>query len=159
MTTTAAQTDTPAAEDHKVRVLYTAEATATGGRRGHSETNDGRLSVDLSSPSELGGDGGPGTNPEQLFAVGFASCWQNAMLAIARRRELKADDSIVTARVGFGPIANGRFGIEVEVLIQLPSISDPVVADALIAETEQRCPYSNAIRGNVDVTLTRIEEF
>jgi Ohr subfamily peroxiredoxin len=156
---TTSTTDTDVAQDHKVRVLYTAEATATGGRRGHSETNDGRLKVDLSSPTELGGDGGPGTNPEQLFAVGFAACWQNAMLGIARRRELKADDSIVTVRVGFGPIASGRFGIELEVLIQLPSITDPAVADALIEETERRCPYSNAIRGNVDVTLTRIEGF
>jgi Ohr subfamily peroxiredoxin len=149
-------TDTDAAQDHKVRVLYTAEGWATGGRRGHGETSDGRLKVDFSSPSELAGDGGPGTNPEQLFAVGFAACWQNAMMGIARRRELNVDDSKVTARVGFGPIASGRFGIELELLVHIPSIADPEVAEALIAETERRCPYSNAVRGNIDVTLTRV---
>jgi Ohr subfamily peroxiredoxin len=149
---TAAETS----QDHTVRVLYTAEGTATGGRRGHGETSDGRLEVDFSSPAALGGDDGPGTNPEQLFAVGFAACWQNAMMGIARRKQLDVDGSTVTARVGFGPIAAGRFGIEVELLIHIPSITDPAVADALIAETEQRCPYSNAVRGNIDVTLTRV---
>jgi osmotically inducible protein OsmC len=149
-------TTTETDDGHKVRVLYTAEGTATGGRRGHGETNDGRLKVDFSSPAGLGGDDGPGTNPEQLFALGFAACWQNAMMGIARRRELNVDDSTVTARVGLGPIAAGRFGLEVELLIHIPSITDPAVADALIAEAEQRCPYSNAVRGNVDVTLTRV---
>ena len=141
---------------HKVRVLYTAEATTTGGRRGHGKTSDGRLEVDFSSPTELGGDGGPGTNPEQLFATGFSACYQNAMIGIARRTHLTADDSTVTARVGFGPIASGRFGLEVELLIHLPSVPDRTAAEALIAEADQRCPYTNAVRGNIDVTLTLV---
>jgi Ohr subfamily peroxiredoxin len=90
-----------------VRVLYTAEATATGGRKGHGRTSDGRVDVDFSSPTEMGGDGGPGTNPEQLFATGFAACFQNAMMSIARRKNISGvDDSIVTARIGIGPIEN-----------------------------------------------------
>ncbi len=148
--------DGAAVEARKVRVLYTAEATTTGGRRGHGKTSDGRLEVDFSSPSELGGDGGPGTNPEQLFATGFAACYQNAMLGIAMRKGLKADDSTVTARVGFGPIAAGRFSFDIELLIHLPSVPDRAEAQALIEEAERRCPYSNAVRGNVDLAFTLV---
>jgi lipoyl-dependent peroxiredoxin len=137
-----------------LRVLYTAEATVTGGRRGHGETSDGRLTVDFSSPTEMGGDGGPGTNPEQLFALGYAACWQNAMIGIARRKGLDVLDSVVTARVGIGIIEAGRLGLTVELRITLPSITDRDQAQALIDEAEQRCPYSNAVRGNVEVTLT-----
>ena len=140
--------------ENKLKVLYTAEATSTGGRRGHARTSDGRLEVDFSSPTELGGDGGPGTNPEQLLAAGFAACWQNAMRSIARRKGLNTDDSTVTARVGLGLIASGRLGLEVALLIHTPSVTDPAERDELIAETEQRCPFSNAVRGNVAVTLT-----
>jgi lipoyl-dependent peroxiredoxin len=135
-------------------VLYTAEATVRGGRRGHGATSDGKIEVDFSSPTELGGDGGPGTNPEQLFALGFGACWQNAMIGIARRKGLDVQDSVVTARVGLGRIANGRLGLNVELLISLPSINDREQAEALIAEAEQRCPYSNAVRGNIEVKLT-----
>ena len=149
-------TATETATDHTVRVLYTAEATATGGRRGHGRTSDGRVEVDFSSPAELAGDGGPGTNPEQLFALGFAACWQNAMLGVAMRRHLEASDSTVTARVGLGPIGAGRFGLQVELVIQLPSISDRAEAESLIEETDRRCPYSNAVRGNIDLTLTLV---
>ena len=98
----------------KVNVLYTAEATAEGGRKGHAKSSDGRLEVQFSSPTEMGGDDGPGTNPEQLFAAGYAACFQNAMLGIARREHLSAEDSIVTARVGIGQIGNGRLGLEVD---------------------------------------------
>ncbi|HEY6470599.1 MAG TPA: organic hydroperoxide resistance protein [Candidatus Dormibacteraeota bacterium] len=136
------------------RLLYTAEATVNGGRRGHGATSDGRLAVDFSSPAEMGGDGGPGTNPEQLFALGYGACWQNAMIGIARRKGLDVLDSVVTARVGIGVIGSGRLGLTVELLITLPSIPDREQAKALIDETEQRCPYSNAVRGNVEVTLT-----
>jgi lipoyl-dependent peroxiredoxin len=136
------------------RVLYTAEATVSGGRRGHGATTDGRLSVDFSSPTELGGDSGPGTNPEELFALGFAACWQSAMISIARRKGLEALDSVVTSRVGIGPAGAGRFALTVELRISLPSVTDRDEAKALIDETEQRCPYSNAVRGNVEVTLT-----
>lgn len=136
------------------RVLYTAEAMVTGGRKGHGKTSDGRLEVDFSSPSELGGDGGPGTNPEQLFALGYAACYQSALLGIARRKELVADDSTVSARVGLGTIGEGRFGITVELHVTLPSISDRATAEDLVAAADQRCPYSNAVRGNVPVTIT-----
>jgi osmotically inducible protein OsmC len=140
--------------EQRPAVLYTAEATVSGGRRGHGATSDGKVEVDFSSPTELGGDGGPGTNPEQLFALGFGACWQNAMIGIARRKGFDVTDSIVTARVGIGRIGNGRLGLSVELLITLPTLTDREQAEALIAEAEQRCPYSNAVRGNVEVTLT-----
>jgi lipoyl-dependent peroxiredoxin len=140
--------------EQRPRILYTAEATVRGGRRGHGATSDGVLEVDFTSPTELGGDGARGTNPEQLFALGFGACWESAMLGIARRKGLEVEDAVVTARVGIGPIAAGRFGLAVELRISLPSITDREQAQALIAEAEQRCPYSNAVRGNVEVTLT-----
>lgn len=139
-----------------VRVLYTAEATATGGRKGHGRTSDGRLDVDFSSPTEMGGDGGPGTNPEQLFATGFAACFQNAIMSVARRKSLSVDDSLVTARIGIGPIEN-RFGLTAELDIKLPSIHDRALAEELVAAAEKRCPYSNAVRGNIDVAINIID--
>jgi Ohr subfamily peroxiredoxin len=139
-----------------VRVLYTAEATATGGRKGHGRTSDGRLVVDFSSPTEMGGDGGPGTNPEQLFATGFAACFQNAIMSVARRKNLAVDDSIVTARVGIGPIEN-RYGLTAELDIKLPSIHDRALAEELVSAADARCPYSNAVRGNVEVAITILE--
>src|SRR5579859_1335271 len=138
----------------KVNVLYTAQATVSGGRKGHGKTSDGRLEVSFSSPTELGGDGGPGTNPEQLFALGYAACFQNAMMSVARRLHLSAEDSTVTAKVGIGQIGNGRTGLEVELLIHLPSITDSSQRATVIEQAHERCPYSNAVRGNVDVTLT-----
>jgi Ohr subfamily peroxiredoxin len=140
--------------EQRPRILYTAEATVQGGRRGHGATSDGVVEVDFRSPKELGGDGARGTNPEQLFALGFAACWENAMLGIARRKGLNVDDATVTARVGIGPIAPGRLGLAAELLITLPSLPDREQAKVLIDEAEQRCPYSNAVRGNVVVTLT-----
>jgi Ohr subfamily peroxiredoxin len=136
-----------------VKVLYTAEATATGGRAGHAASSDGRVSVDLSVPAEMGGDGGPGTNPEQLFAAGYAACFQGAMGVVARREKLSIDDSTVTARVGIGPMGTA-FGITVELQVHLPAIADRAVAEDLVAKAHQVCPYSNATRGNVDVTLS-----
>jgi len=140
--------------EQRPRVLYTAEATVTGGRRGHGSTSNGSLEVTFTSPAELGGDGAPGTNPEQLFALGYGACWQNAMIGIARRKGLDVTDSVVTARVGIGPIGNGRLGLAVELIITLPSLTDRETAETLVAEADQRCPYSNAVRGNVEVTLT-----
>ena len=137
-----------------LRVLYTAEATLHGGRRGHGETSDGRLEVQFSSPAELGGDGGPGTNPEQLFALGYAACFQNAMMSVARRKQLVADDSTVTSRVGLGTIGDGRLGLSVELRVTLPSIEDRAVAEELVEAADKRCPYSNAIRGNVKVAIS-----
>src|SRR5258707_10522327 len=104
-----------------VRVLYTAEATATGRRNRHGRTSDGRVDVDFSSPTEMGGDGGPGTNPEQLFATGFAACFQNAMMSIARRKNISGVvDSIVPARLGIGPLKN-RFRLTAVLALRQPS--------------------------------------
>ncbi|MBA3869840.1 MAG: organic hydroperoxide resistance protein [Anaerolineae bacterium] len=139
-----------------MNVLYTAEATVEGGRKGHAKSSDGHLEVNLSSPKEMGGEGGEGTNPEQLFAAGYAACFQSAMMGIARREHLNADDSVITARVGIGQIGNGRIGLEVELIIKLPSIPDHAQAEDLVAKAHERCPYSNATRGNVQVTLTLI---
>jgi osmotically inducible protein OsmC len=137
-----------------VKVLYTAEATVTGGRKGRGATSDGRLAVEFSSPTELGGDGGPGTNPEQLFALGYAACFQSAMMGIARRRHLTADDSTIMSRVGLGAIGEGRIGLVVALDVSLPSIEDRATAEELVAEAHKRCPYSNAVRGNIEVTIT-----
>jgi Ohr subfamily peroxiredoxin len=135
-----------------VKVLYTAEATATGGRAGHATSSDKRLDVDLSVPTEIGGDGGSGTNPEQLFAAGYAACFQGAMGVVARRENLSIDDSTVTARVGIGPMGQA-FGITVELRVHLPAIADRAAAEDLVAKAHQVCPYSNATRDNVDVRL------
>ena len=134
-------------------ILYTAEAVVEGGRAGHGRTSDGRLDVALSVPQELGGDGGPGTNPEQLFAVGYAACFQSALLGVARGRRLDASDSTITARVGLGPTGHGGFGLTAALDLHAPHLSRTDAAE-LMARADERCPYSNAIRGNVDVTLT-----
>ena len=138
-----------------VKVLYTAEATATGGRAGHATSSDGRLDIDLSVPAEIGGDGGPGTNPEQLFAAGYAACFQGAMGVVARRENLSIDDSTVTARVGLGPMGTA-FGITVELSVHLPAIADRAKAEDLVAKAHEVCPYSNATRDNVDVKLNLV---
>jgi len=134
------------------KVLYTAHATSTGGRAGTSESSDGVLKLTLSTPKELGGAGGPGTNPEQLFACGYSACFIGAMKAVAARQKiaLPADVSI-TADVGIGPIPAG-FGIQVAMAISVPGM-ERAAAEALVAAAHQVCPYSNATRGNIDVTL------
>src|SRR5260370_11374678 len=137
----------------RVRVLYSAEATASGRRKGHGRSSDGRVDVDFSSPTEMGGDGGPGTNPEQLFATGFAACFQNAMMSIARRKNISGvDDSIVTARIGIGPIEN-RVGLTAELDVKLPSIKDRALAEELVTLADGRCPYTNAVPGTIDVAI------
>jgi osmotically inducible protein OsmC len=135
------------------KVLYTAHATSTGGRTGTSKSDDGRLSLSLSTPKELGGDGGQGTNPEQLFAAGYSACFIGAMKAVAGKMKisLPADVSI-TADVGIGPIPNG-FGIQVAMSISILGM-DKAAAEQLVAAAHQVCPYSNATRGNIDVSLT-----
>ncbi|HJV69776.1 organic hydroperoxide resistance protein [Ideonella sp.] len=135
------------------KVLYTAHATSTGGRTGTSKTDDGRLQLTLSTPKELGGDGGAGTNPEQLFAAGYSACFIGAMKAVAARQKiaLPADVSI-SADVGIGPIPAG-FGIQVAMRISVPGM-ERAAAEALVAAAHQVCPYSNATRGNIDVSLT-----
>jgi len=137
----------------KIRILYTAEATVTGGREGHGRSSDGRLDVQLSVPAGMGGDDGPGTNPEQLFATGYAACFQSALGSIARLEGVSVDDSTVTARVGLGPSGAGKYGFEIELLVSLPSIADRAEAERLTGLAHQRCPYSNAVKGNVDVKV------
>ena len=135
------------------KVLYTAHATATGGRAGTAESSDGALKVALSTPKELGGGGGPGTNPEQMFAAGYSACFIGAMKAVAggQKIALPADVSI-TSDVGIGPIPGG-FGIQVAMAISVPGM-ERAAAEALVAAAHKVCPYSNATRGNIDVTLT-----
>jgi Ohr subfamily peroxiredoxin len=133
--------------------LYTAEASVTGGREGHARTNDGRLDIDLDVPSEMGGAGGPGTNPEQLFAAGYAACFQSALLRVASGRKLDVSDSGITAQVGIGPVEGGGFGLSVALNLDAPRINDEVARDLMIRAHEM-CPYSRATRGNIDVTLT-----
>jgi osmotically inducible protein OsmC len=136
------------------KVLYTAEAHVTGGRmQGHGETSDGTLAVDLRIPSELGGEGG-GTNPEQLFAIGFASCYESALQAVARRKKLDVDDVSVDSKVMLLPTEERGFKLAVEMDVSLPSISDAGEAADLIRAAHKVCPYSNATRGNIDVAFT-----
>jgi lipoyl-dependent peroxiredoxin len=135
------------------KVLYTAEAHVTGGRmRGHGRTSDGALEVDLRPPADLGGEGGA-TNPEQLFAVGFASCFESALSVVARRQKLEADDAEVDSRVMLLPTEQRGFELAVELDVTLPSISDEHRATELVRAAHRVCPYSNATRGNIDVKL------
>jgi osmotically inducible protein OsmC len=134
-------------------ILYTAEATVTGGREGHGRTSDGRLEVDLDVPTEMGGPGGPGTNPEQLFATGYAACFQSALLRIASGRELDLTGSRITARVGIGPLKRGGFGLAAALDLDAPQI-DSDAAFELMTRAHEACPYSRATRGNINVTLT-----
>ena len=136
-----------------MKIIYTAEAVVEGGREGHGRTSDGRLEVDLSVPEEIGGAGGPGTNPEQLFAVGYAACFQSALLGVAKGRGLDAWESTIAARVGIGPTGHGGFGLTVALDLHAPHL-ERGDAEELMARAHERCPYSNATRGNVDVTLT-----
>ena len=137
------------------KILYTAEATATGGRAGHARSSDGRLELDLAVPAEMGGSGGDGTNPEQLFAAGYAACFQSALYSVAAgRREPKPDlsDSRLTARVGIGPTGHGGFGLAVTLDLHAPRVAREEATE-LMARAHRLCPYSNATRGNVEVTL------
>jgi Ohr subfamily peroxiredoxin len=134
------------------KVLYRAEATATGGREGQAASSDGHLKVKLSTPKELGGGGGEGTNPEQLFAAGYSACFIGAMKFVATQEKLTLPSELsVTGKVGIGPIPGG-FGIEVELKISLPGM-DKAKANSLIEKTHHVCPYSNATRGNINVAL------
>jgi len=137
------------------KVLYTAHATATGGRDGRAVASDGNLDVKLTPPKEMGGSGAAGTNPEQLFAAGYSACFLGAMKFVAGKEKitLPADTSI-TGNVGIGPIPAG-FGIAAELQISLPGM-DRAAAKALVDKAHQVCPYSNATRGNIDVTLTLV---
>jgi Ohr subfamily peroxiredoxin len=137
-----------------VDVKYTTSATATGGRDGRSATKDGSLDVKLATPKELGGGGGPGNNPEQLFAAGYAACFLGAMKFVASQGGTAKvpNDATVTSTVGIGPRSEGGFGITVALDIGLPGV-DKAQAQELVEKAHQVCPYSNATRGNVDVKL------
>jgi osmotically inducible protein OsmC len=138
-------------------VLYRTSATATGGRAGHAATPDGNLKVSLTRPKELGGDGAAGTNPEQLFAAGYAACFLSSMQFVATQGGPKVPgDTNVKATVGIGPRAEGGFGLEVGLAIYLPGLAR-ADAEALVQKAHQICPYSNATRNSLDVHLDIIE--
>ncbi len=132
--------------------LYTAEATATGGREGRASSSDGVLDVALAVPKEMGGPGGDATNPEQLFAAGYSACFHSALTLVARGERQKVDGSSVTADVGIGQ-EGGGFGLAVELKVALPGV-EREKAEALVSKAHEVCPYSKATRGNIDVTLT-----
>jgi Ohr subfamily peroxiredoxin len=135
------------------KIIYTAHATATGGRDGHARSSDGVLDVKLGVPKEMGGAGGAASNPEQLFAAGYSACFIGAMKFVAGRDKIALPADVkIDGAVGIGPIPNG-FGIAVELTIHLPGM-DRTTAQDLIQRAHVVCPYSNATRGNVDVTLT-----
>jgi osmotically inducible protein OsmC len=135
------------------KVIYTAEAHVTGGRaEGHGKTSDGALEVDLRLPVEMGGEGG-GTNPEQLFAVGYAACFEGAIGAVARRLKLEAGDVGIDSKVSLNPGPDRTFVISVGLDVTLPSVEGDAAVE-LVREAHKVCPYSNATRGNIDVTLT-----
>lgn len=131
--------------------LYTAEANVKGGRDGHGSSSDGVLDLDIRPPTELGGPGGA-TNPEQLFALGYAACFQSAMGVVGRRQRIDTSDSTVTARVTLGTIEGGGFGLAVELDVAIPGV-DREAAEKVVEAAHQVCPYSNATRNNIEVTV------
>jgi len=133
------------------KVLYTAEASTTGGRDGHARSSDGVLDVDVRVPEAMGGQGG-GTNPEQLFAAGYAACFQSALGVVSRRKKVDTSGSTVTAKVSIGAIEGGAFGLAVELDVAIPGV-DGESAQELADAAHQVCPYSNATRGNIEVTV------
>ena len=134
--------------------IYTARAHVTGGRtEGHGKTDDSALEVDLRRPKELGGEGG-GTNPEQLFAVGYAACFESALGAVARRQKVEVADVAVDSSVSLIPTEERGFKLGVELTVTLPSVEDREQAVALVQAAHGVCPYSNATRGNVEVRIT-----
>jgi osmotically inducible protein OsmC len=135
------------------KILYTAVATSTGGRQGRAISSDGILDVSLTAPKEVGGPG-TGTNPEQLFAAGYSACFNSALAMLAKKSGVKADGSQVTANVGFGPGGNG-YVLTVELEVSIPGVELAQVQE-LAEAAHQVCPYSQATRGNVPVTLTAI---
>jgi osmotically inducible protein OsmC len=136
------------------KVLYTAEATVTGGREnGHGHTSDGVLDLQLRLPKEMGGQE-VGTNPEQLFAVGYAACFEGALGVAARRERVEVGDVSIASRVSLLPTEDRGFKLAVELDVALPQVEDPEQAVRIVAAAHQVCPYSNATRGNIDVKLT-----
>jgi Ohr subfamily peroxiredoxin len=136
------------------KILYTAQATVTGGRAdGHGVTSDGQLDVHLRPPVETGGDG-KGTNPEELFAVGYAACFEGAISAVSRRERVEPGDVSIDSQVNLVTTENRAFTVAVALHVSLPDVDDPEVAKKLVADAHKVCPYSNATRGNIEVELT-----
>jgi osmotically inducible protein OsmC len=140
-----------------VHVVYEAEGTAWGGREGRVASSDGRLDHQLSIPKEMGGAGGEGTNPEQLFAIGYAACFHSALKLVASKEHVDISQSAITVRVGIGPDdADGGFGLRVEIVGELPGVpADEALS--LMDKAHAVCPYSKATRGNIDVALSLVE--
>jgi lipoyl-dependent peroxiredoxin len=137
-----------------IEAVYTASATATGdGRNGHVRSIDGVLDFDLAIPKEMGGPGGALPNPEELFAAGYAACFHSALKRVASLQKITLTDTAITVDVGIGPNGSGGFGLTVAIEVEAPSV-DQATAQQLIEAAHQVCPYSNATRGNVDVTLS-----
>lgn len=140
-----------------VNVLYSTSSRAIGGRDGTSKSLDGSLDVKLTTPKELGGAGGDGTNPEQLFATGYAACFIGALKLVAgKAKEKLPAETTVTATVGIGPRSEGGFGLEIALAVSAPGM-DKALAEKLVAEAHEVCPYSNATRNNVDVALSVVD--
>lgn len=138
------------------KAVYTAHATSTGGRTGTTESSDGKIKLQLSTPKELGGDSGPGTNPEQLFASGYSACFIGAIKAVGARQKIAVPaDTSIQAGVSIGPMTGkpGAFGIAVTLAVTIPGMAK-ADAEKLVATAHEVCPYSNATRGNIDVTIT-----
>ncbi|MEN3366836.1 MAG: lipoyl-dependent peroxiredoxin [Burkholderiales bacterium] len=136
-----------------MQILYKAQATASGGRDGRATTSDEKLDVRLSTPKELGGAGGDGTNPEQLFAAGYSACFLSALKFIAAQAKTPLPaDATVTAEVGIGPNTKGGFGLAVDLRVALPGL-DKAAAQSLVNKAHEVCPYSNATRGNIEVNI------
>jgi Ohr subfamily peroxiredoxin len=140
-----------------MKILYEAVATSSGGRTGQARSSDGRLAVALDTVKELGGAGGAGTNPEQLFAAGYSACYHSALKFVAGQKKVKVPaESAVTAHVGIGPNEKGvGFALDVTLEVSLPGL-DRAEAQALVEEAHRVCPYSNATRGNIDVKLVLV---
>ena len=137
-----------------VNAIYKTSATSTGGRDGTARSDDGSVDVKLVVPKEMGGPGGPGANPEKLFAAGYSACFLGAMKAISGKEGVSVPaDASVTAEIGFGPRSEGGYGITANLSVALPGV-DRADAERLVRAAHQVCPYSNATRGNVDVGLT-----
>ncbi|WP_316861536.1 organic hydroperoxide resistance protein [uncultured Cohaesibacter sp.] len=137
-----------------MKTLYSTSATALGGREGSAKSQDGKLAVTLVTPKELGGPGGEGTNPEQLFAAGYAACFLSALKLVASQDKIKLTDPSITATVGIGPNENGvGFSLKVDLVADLAGL-DGAVASALLEKAHQVCPYSNATRNNIEVSVS-----
>lgn len=136
-----------------MKILYSTTATVTGGRAGHARSADGAIDLDLTVPKELGGDGRPGTNPEQMFAAGYAACFQSALRHVASEQKKSITDSSITATVGIGPREAGGFGLKVDMDVSLKGVSKAEAEELVSFVHKVVCPYSNSVRGNVNVNI------